>query len=226
VLRLGTEVLAASAPPAIDVLADGTVREGGRILPGKLTRAQLQDLVREVVATQRFFEHDDAAVQRAMKAAFGTPRCGNGVETTAIDLVLKGKKGAIRVTMLRELAAQCPDVPSLVRAMAVVDRLRLEVRLAAAGGRAMVLQWLAAANARLAQRYPKRAPFTIEEFVAVEDLPPAGESILPKGWDPATDEMTGKCAVFERRWGTPEKILSAVVRVADVKPRAAVNVQE
>ena len=223
VFRLREEQLAAEPGYVLDVLPDGRLREDGKLLPGKLTAAQLQALIRFADRDCRLFDFDAKAVARALGKP--QPGCGVGSTTTVISLTLRGKEKTARVPELLMNADQLPKNAMLQNVLALDRRLRLEARLARYGGRAMVERWLAAANARLKQRFAKEKPFTLADFEEVREIPPQGEAVYPEGWDPNDAKLRGRCARFVRREGTPQRILSAFV-TTDKALLASVNRQE
>ena len=148
--------------------------------------------------------------------------CGTGVTTTGVTVVTRTKRATKRQMLLETYAAAHADVAGLIELRDIVRRLRLEGRLAEAGGRKCVEGWLKKANARLAKRHPTEWPLGIEAFRGFVHVP-KGEIALRPQDDPALRDVHGRCAVFTRTAGTPQRIVGATVR-ADGKA-TAVHVQ-
>jgi len=211
------------ARPVIEVLSDGSLRHKGKLAATRMTKRELQDLLRFAVETHKFFQYDEPAVNRTLKAREPGPHCGTGYTTTHVLIAILGKRKEFGVGLLVSKAITHADIEDLAHLYAIERRLHLEVKLAQSGGRAKVMGYLKEANLRLKQRYPKLKPFAIEEFSGLRDVP-KGEMILPANWDPNFDKISGKCAGFTRR--VPGRIISATVRTdPKAKPRAAAQVQ-
>ena len=206
--------------PVVQIQADGRVRVEGKETAGRLSKAQLQDLLRFMIEEQKFLEHDDDAVGREIdKRPVGV--CGTGAHETFVGLVIEGHRGGARQLMLDTFAQARPDIAMLARLQAVAARLRLEGRLAQAGGRDRVEGWWKRANARLSERHPTETPFALDDFQGLKDVP-RSVSPLAKGADPNVPKVHGRCAHFVKYVGEPQRMLTAYVRTSG-EPLAAVS---
>jgi hypothetical protein len=211
------------ALPVIEIFSDGRLRNKGKLAATRLTKRELQDLLRFAIKEHKFFEYDEPAVNRTLKAREPGPHCGTGYTTTHVLVSIRGKRKEFGVGLLVTKAITHADIEDLAHLYAIERRLHLEAKLAQSGGRAKVMSYLQEANRRLKQRYPKIKPFSIEEFSGLRQVP-KGEMILPANWDPNFDRISGECAGFIRR--IPGRIISATVRTdPKAKPRAAAQIQ-
>ena len=222
VFRVSTGGLGGKLEPEVEILADGTVRVGRKKAPARMPRIELEALLGFVVGKGKFFAFDEKAVANTIAGRQPGPMCGTGVTTTGVTVVTRTKRATKRQMLLETHAAAHADVAGLIELRDIVRRLRLEGRLAQAGGRTCVEGWLKKANARLAKRHPKEPPLGIETFRGFVHVP-KGEIALRPQDDPALRDVHGRCAVFTRTAGIPQRIVGATVR-ADGKA-TAVHVQ-
>ena len=222
VFRISTGGIGGKLRPELEILADGTVRIGGKKAAARILRAELEALLRFVVGKGRFFAFDEQAVAKAIARREPGPMCGTGVTTTGVTVVTSTKRATKRQVLLETYADAHADIAGLTELRDIVRRLRLEGRLAHAGGRKRVEGWLQKANARLAKRHPKEPPLGIETFRGFVDVPQGEIALRPKD-DPALRDVHGRCALFTRTAGIPQRIVGATVR-ADGKA-TAVHVQ-
>ena len=223
VLRVKESPLAGTPKTVLEIFADGRVRHRGKFAATRMTKNELQDLLRFAIETHKFFEYDAAAVKRALKAREGQFHCGTGAVTTHIVISVRDKKRQASLTLLASRAATHKDIKDLAHLNAIHTRLHFELKLAQSGGRAKVASYLHAANQRLKQRHPKIKPLTIEEFTGLTHIRNS-DMVLTAGWDPNLLQIFGDCAKFMRR--VPGKVVHATVKTdPKAKPRAAAHAE-
>ncbi|MHC5042675.1 MAG: hypothetical protein ACYTGI_09910 [Planctomycetota bacterium] len=222
VFRVSKGGIGGKLTPEVEIFADGTVRVGGKKASARMPRAELEALLRFVVSKRKFFAFDEKAVAKTIARRQPGPMCGTGVTTSGVTVVTRTRRATKRQMLLETYADRHADIAGLTDLRAIVRRLQLEGRLAQAGGRARVEGWRKQANARLAKRHGKEPPLGIETFRGLRDLPQGDIALRPQD-DPALRDVHGRCAVFKRYVGTPQRIVSAMVRT-DGKA-AAVHVQ-
>ncbi|MHC4451373.1 MAG: hypothetical protein ACYS0E_14750, partial [Planctomycetota bacterium] len=104
VFRLAEAGLGGKPLPVIEIFGDGRVRHKGKVAAAKMTRRELQDLVRFAVRDQKFFEYDAVTVARVLKLREPGPNCGTGYSTTYIRVALRDRKKEHSVGMLASTA--------------------------------------------------------------------------------------------------------------------------
>jgi hypothetical protein len=159
--------------PYLSILADGTVSRPdpfglNKDQQSKITQAELQELLRYVVETQRFFQVDPKVLRKKLHAAEGGVSIVDA-SATVLKVSIRGKSLEVEQYALRFVARTHPQIDELKRLGAIEQRLGNLRAIVGAGGKKKAAEIVALANQHLKKRYPKAKPLTLG------DLADAGE---------------------------------------------------
>ncbi len=159
--------------PALSILADGTVlmpdRFGmGKDVTGKVSKEELQELLRFVIAEKKFAEIDGKELKKEVaeaekKRGGFIPRIADAPNTW-VRVNVKGHQHEAEYYALGMAANQWPAVQGLQDLDAVSKRLQQVMNLVRGGGRERVEAMLKLANAELKKQHPDADPLTMEHF--------------------------------------------------------------
>jgi hypothetical protein len=154
--------------PTMTISADGTVTipanyQGQKAFQEKLTRQEVQELLRFVIDKNEFFNFDPQAVQKKKKLASGGLQMGiMDAATTVIVVHADGKSKEVRQYALG--LGHGPAVKELQQLVAVKNRLEQVRSTVQLGGEEEVGKWLKLVNKQLKAKYPQVKPLTVEDL--------------------------------------------------------------
>ncbi|QDU96192.1 hypothetical protein [Lignipirellula cremea] len=165
--------------PTMSILADGTVLlpanyAGRKSLEGKLSAAELQELIAFIVDENQFFAYDETAVEKKLEAG-GPRRRIPDRSTTVIMVHVDGQQKTVRRTPVG-LGGGEPIV-ELQQFGAIRSRLNQVRSIVQMGGTDEVEKWVKVANEQLKQQYPDVAPLTMYDFRSGSERTPGNYSV-------------------------------------------------
>ncbi len=162
--------------PTMSILADGTVLMPAnyahrKTFKGKLTQAELQDLLHFIIGTNQFFRYDSKAVQEKIRAekqrlrAAGRGFVGRIVDaaTAVIRVTASGKTNEVSYypSGIDERA-----IKELRQRQAIQKRLQQVMSIVQLGGNKEVAKWLKLANRELKAQFPGVKPLQPEHLIS------------------------------------------------------------
>lgn len=160
-----------SDKPALTILADGTVKmparfQGQKSYDGKITQAELQELLDFAIDGQKFFEYDPKKVAEK-KLAQGPQIQVADAATTVIRIQADGQDKEFSHYAL----GFGTDIDELKRLAVVQQRLQRLMATIQIGGNEKVQEFLKRANEKLKEKHPGAAPLTTENFQSAHEGP-------------------------------------------------------
>ena len=136
--------------PYLRIQADGTVITGGsspraNVVEMKLTAAELQSLLRGIIAEDKLLEIKSGEIDEAIKAT-GERIMVADAPTTTLTVKLADKELILRQYASRMVKSQFPQIDSLQRLVRSENRLHMLHSVALLGGNESVREMLAAVN--------------------------------------------------------------------------------
>ena len=157
--------------PVLSILADGTLLMPDRFgmakdVTGKITRKELQDLLRFAITENKFFKFDAAKVkEKVRKASAGRPRIAIAdAPSSVVEIKLAGKSHKASYYALGFAARQYKTVAELQQLYAIQQRLNRLMNVTRLGGKKEVAKMLVLANVHLKKKFPKAAPLTASDL--------------------------------------------------------------
>jgi RNA polymerase sigma factor (sigma-70 family) len=159
--------------PFLTIRADGTAIYGNphgdsRRIEMKLSRAELEDLVRFAVRQNEILACDSDKLEEAIRAEAakkGYPAGFRDAPTTTFHIRADGKDHEVRCQALGEgLARQFPDVPEIARLRNLQQRLDRLVTVMHAGGNDGVAAAVKSANEQLRRQFPEAPPLAAADL--------------------------------------------------------------
>ena len=157
--------------PVLSILADGTILMPDRFgfskdVKGKMTQAELQDLLRFALEKNKFFSYDPKKVKAKMLAAEKgkpIPRVADA-PSSVFEIRTADKTHKVSHYALGMVGRFYQTVPELQQLYAIQQRLNYVMNETRIGGKAEVQKMLKLANAELKKMHPKAKPLTVEDF--------------------------------------------------------------
>jgi RNA polymerase sigma factor (sigma-70 family) len=159
--------------PLLTIRADGTAVFGNpqgdsRRLEMKLSRSELEDLLRFAVRQNEILACDTDKLDEAIRAEAarrGFPAGFRDAPTTTFRIRADGRDHEVHCAALSEsLARQFADVPEVGRLRNLQQRLERLVTLMHAGGKEGVATSVKAANDQLRRQFPEAPPLTAADL--------------------------------------------------------------
>ena len=176
--------------PLLSILADGTVQMPdafgtSRDVTGKISKDELQTLLRFIIEENKFFEYDADKVKAKMEEAQKQreiPQIADAPDSV-FEIRTADKKHSVRHYALGE-AGEYKEIEELQQLSAIHRRLNKLMSETRVGGKAGIEKLLKLANVELNEQHPDIKPLSAENF--------AGAYIAQDGKTSATFSRTGK----------------------------------
>lgn len=157
--------------PLLSILADGTVQMPDRFgfsrdVTGKISQAELQELLRFAIEKNKFFSYDPKKVKAKMLAAEKgkrVPRIADA-PSSVFEIHTADKSHKVSHYALGMVGRFYQGVEELQQLYAIQQRLNRLMNETRVGGKAAAEKLLKLANAELKKQYPKVQPLTMANF--------------------------------------------------------------
>ena len=158
--------------PRLTIQADGnaTVVDPMGELPTrkyKLSGAEVQDLLREIVSEENFFKIDHAEISRAIEEEerkAGVSRSVFDATTTVIRIKTADREQELRFNDLSAWASRYPTIQPLQQLKNVEKRLERLIEELRPGVRELIATALNAGNEAMKREHPSLSPLTLNDF--------------------------------------------------------------
>jgi len=156
--------------PLLSILADGTVQMPdafgeARDVTGKISKDELQALLRFIIEENKFFDYDEEKVKAKMEEAQKQreiPQIADAPDSV-FEIRIADKKHSVRHYALGE-AGEYKEIDELQQLRAIQQRLNKLMSETRVGGKAGIEKLLKLANAELNKQHPDIKPLTTENF--------------------------------------------------------------
>lgn len=161
----GLTVPRISAEPIMSILADGRVKipacyKGQKPFEGKISPAELQELLRFAIDQQKFFEHDIKKIEEKLAKRENVIPPPTDSVTTTIRIHAGGREHEASYSGYNPRT----DPEEFKRLAALHQRLEQVKAVVQMGGKEKIAEYLKDANARLKESYPEVSPLGLEHF--------------------------------------------------------------
>jgi hypothetical protein len=160
--------------PMLSILADGTVQMPDRFgaskdVNGKISQAELQDLLRFAIEEKKFFEYDAENVKDKIKESEKgkrVPRIADA-PSSVFEIRTAERNHKVSHYALGMVGQFYKDVNELQQLYAIQQRLNRLMNETRLGGKAELKKMIKLANAELKKKFPTAQPLTVDDFRGV-----------------------------------------------------------